>query len=30
MKININDLYFANKVYDLAKAKITADRDERA
>ena len=30
MKININDLCFPNKVYNLAKAKITVDRDERA
>ncbi len=30
MKININDLCFANMVYNLAKAKITVDRDERA
>ena len=30
MKININDLCFVNKVYNLAKAKITVDRDERA
>ena len=30
MKININDLCFANKVYNLAKVKITVDRDERA
>jgi len=29
MKININDLYFANKVYNLAKAKITVDKDEK-
>ncbi len=29
MKININDLCFANKVYNLAKAKITADKDEK-
>lgn len=26
MKININDLCFANKVYNLAKAKITVDK----
>ena len=30
MKININDLCFANMVYNLAKAKITVDRDEMA
>ena len=30
MKININNLCFANKVYNLAKVKITADRDGRA
>lgn len=30
MKINIDDLCFVNKVYNLAKAKITVDRDERA
>ena len=30
MKINVNDLCFPNKVYNLAKAKITVDRDERA
>ena len=29
MKSNINDLCFANKVYNLAKAKITVDRDEK-
>ncbi len=29
MKININDLCFANKVYNLAKAKITVDKNEK-
>ena len=29
MKININDLCFANKVYNLAKAKIVVDKDEK-
>jgi hypothetical protein len=27
MKININDLCFPNKVYNLAKAKITVDKN---
>ncbi len=29
MKININDLCFANKVYNLAKTKITVDKNEK-
>lgn len=29
MKININDLCFANKVYNLAKVKITVDKNEK-
>ena len=29
MKINIDDLCFANKVYNSAKAKITVDRNEK-
>lgn len=30
MKSNINDLCFVNEVYNLAKAKITVDKDEKA
>ncbi len=29
MKSNINDLCFANMVYNLAKAKITVDKNEK-
>ena len=29
MKSNINDLCFVNKVYNLAKAKITVDKNEK-
>ena len=29
MKININDLCFANKMCNLAKAKITVDKNEK-
>lgn len=29
MKININDFCFANMVYNLAKAKITVDKNEK-
>ncbi|EEV16515.1 hypothetical protein CAMGR0001_2891 [Campylobacter gracilis RM3268] len=29
IKINMNDLCFANKVYNLAKAKITVDKNEK-
>jgi len=29
MKINIDDLCFANKVYNLVKAKITVDKNEK-
>ena len=29
MKINVNDLCFPNKVYNLAKAKITVDKNEK-
>lgn len=29
MKSNINDLCFVNEVYNLAKAKITVDKNEK-